>query len=221
VHYPFSLYSRKFEHLPIFKDLQGDPYIADLSQNSSLLGVIDMRDQRGFQRILEDTMGSEYSWGVSAYLENRETLLADCPQMVAEKRFIHLGLDIIVPLGTPLHAPLNSSVAESGYESGEGNYGSFVLLRHDSPYFQTFYSFYGHLRHSSLPETGRTFAAGEAFAEIGDFNENGNWFYHTHLQVITEKGLDLGYIAKGYCSEKDLVDMDGLCPSPISLFKVF
>lgn len=221
MHYPFLLYSRKFKHLPIFKDLQGDPYIADLSQNSNLLGATNMRDQRGFQRILEDTMGSGYSWGVSAYLENRETILSDCPQMVAEKRFIHLGLDIIVPLGMPLHAPLNSSVAESGYESGEGNYGGFVLLRHDSPYFQTFYSLYGHLRRSSLPETGRTFAAGEAFAEIGDFNENGNWFYHTHLQVITEKGLDLGYIAKGYCNEKDLAEMDKLCPSPISLFKVF
>jgi hypothetical protein len=221
VHYPFSLYSRKIKHLPIFKDLQGDPYIADLSQNSNLLGAIDMRDQRGFQKNLEEKMGAEYSWGVSAYLENREPLLSDCPQMVAEQRFIHLGLDIIVPLGMPLHAPLNSSVAESGYESGEGNYGGFVLLRHDSPYFQTFFSLYGHLRRSSLPDTGRTFAAGEPFAEIGDFNENGNWFYHTHLQIITKKGLDLGYIAKGYCNEKDLVEMDTLCPSPIPLFKVF
>ena len=104
--YPFLLYSRKIDHQPLFKGLQGDPYIADLSQNSSLLQAIDMRDQRGFQKILEEKMGSEYSWGVAAYLENRQALLSDCPQMVAEKRFIHLGLDIIVPLGTPLHAPL-------------------------------------------------------------------------------------------------------------------
>lgn len=221
MHYPFLVYSRRVEHQPLFKDLQGDPYIADLSQSSSLLGTIDMRDQRGFQGVIEDKMGSEYSWGVAAYLENRQALLSDCPQMVAEKRFIHLGLDIIVPLGTSLHAPLFSSVAESGYESGEGNYGSFVLLRHDSPHFQTFYSFYGHLRRSSLPETGKTFAAGEPFAEIGDFHENGNWFYHTHLQVITAKALDLGYIAKGYCNERDLVEMDALCPSPLPLFKAF
>ncbi|TKB24427.1 hypothetical protein FCL47_18265 [Desulfopila sp. IMCC35006] len=221
MHYPFLLYSRKVEHQPLFEDLQGDPYIADLSQNSSLLGAIDMRDQRGFQKKLEEKMGTEYRWGVSAYLENREALLADCPQMVAEQRFIHLGLDVIVPLGTPLHAPLDSSVAESGYESGEGNYGSFVLLRHDSPYFQSFYSFYGHLRRSSLPGIGKSFAAGEPFAEIGDFHENGNWFYHTHLQVITAKALDLGYIAKGYCNERDLAGMDALCPSPLPLFKVF
>ena len=166
-------------------------------------------------------MGREYSWGLSAYLENREALLSDCPQMVAEKRFIHLGLDIIVPLGTPLHAPLHGNVVESGYEGGEGNYGSFVLLRHDSQFFESFYSFYGHLRRSSLPEIGKTFAAGEPFAEIGDFHENGNWFYHTHLQVITEKGLGLGYVSKGYCNEKNMAEMDTLCPSPVPLFKVF
>ncbi len=221
MHYPFLLYSRKVDHQPLFKDLRGDPYIADLSKNSALLREIDLRDQRGFQRIIEGKMGSHYSWGLSAYLENREALLSDCPQMVAEKRFIHLGLDIIVPLGTPLHAPLDSSVAESGYESGEGNYGSFVLLKHDNPNFQTFFSFYGHLRRSSLPEIGKTFAAGEPFAEIGDFHENGNWFYHTHLQIITKKGLELGYISKGYCNEKDLAEMDKLCPSPLLLFKVF
>ena len=221
MYYPFLLYSRKVEHQPLFKDLQGDPFIADLSGNSRLFGTVDMRDQRGFQKILEEKMTPEYSWGVAAYLENRAGLLADCPQMVAEQRFIHLGLDIIVPLGTPLHAPLDSSVVESGYESGEGNYGGFVLLRHDSPIFESFYSFYGHLHRNSLPETDRTFAAGEPFAEIGDFHENGNWFYHTHLQVITVKALDLGYIAKGYCNERDLAEMDALCPSPLPLFKVF
>ncbi len=221
MHYPFLLFSRKIEHRPLFKDLQGDPFIADLSGAGRLFGAVDRRDQQEFQRVLEHTMGTEYSWGVGAYLENRATLLADCPQMVAEQRFIHLGLDIIVPLGTPLYAPLNSTVAESGYESGEGNYGGFVMLRHDSPHFQSFYSFYGHLRRSSLPAIVQTFAAGEPFAEIGDFNENGNWFHHTHLQVITAKGLDNGYIAKGYCSERDLAQMDSLCPSPLPLFKVF
>jgi hypothetical protein len=221
MHYPFLLYSRKVDHRPIFKELSGDPFIADLSEKSSLLNDIDMRDQREFQHHLLLKMGTEYSWGVSAYLEDRTTLLSDCPQMVEEQRFIHLGLDIIVPLHTPLHAPLKAIVAEKGYESGEGNYGGFVLLRHDSPYFETFYSFYGHLRRSTLPELGSMYNAGEPFAEIGDFDENGNWFYHTHLQVITETGLKLGYISKGYCNAKDLAHMNTLCPSPIPLFKAF
>lgn len=221
MHYPFLLYSRKVDHRPVFKGLTGDPFIADLSEKSSLLKDIDMRNQRKFQHHLLLKMGTEYSWGLSAYLEDRTTLLSDCPQMVAEQRFIHLGLDIIVPLHTPLHAPLKAIVAEKGYESGEGNYGGFVLLRHDSPYFDTFYSFYGHLRRSSLPELGSMINAGEPFAEIGDFHENGNWFYHTHLQAITETGLKLGYLSKGYCNANDLTQMNILCPSPIPLFKAF
>jgi hypothetical protein len=94
-----------------------------------------------------------------------------------------------------------------------------VLLRHESPWFETFYSLYGHLGRESLPALGSHFAAGETFAAIGDFHENGNWFYHTHLQVITQKGLDQGYLSKGYCVAADLKIIDALCPSPIPLFR--
>jgi murein DD-endopeptidase MepM/ murein hydrolase activator NlpD len=138
--------------------------------------------------------------------------------MVAEQRFIHLGLDVIVPLGSPLHSPLEAVVASTGYESGEGNYGGYVLLQHTSRRFETFYSFYGHLCRERLPEVGKHLAAGERFATIGDFHENGNWFYHTHIQVITKEGLAAGYMTKGYCAQKDLGNMNALCPSSIPLF---
>lgn len=220
MYYPFLLYSKKIKHKSVFPGLKGDPLIVDLSINSPLLQGMNVRDQLAFQRVLDQKMGSEYHWGLSAYLERRDTLLEDCPQMVAEKRFIHLGLDVIVNLGTPLHAPLNALVEESGYESGEGNYGGYVLLKHESPYFEPFYSFYGHLCRNQLPAAGKTLQAGEPFAQIGDFHENGNWFFHTHIQVITQKGLERGYISKGYCSAEDLMEINDLCPSPIPLFKV-
>jgi murein DD-endopeptidase MepM/ murein hydrolase activator NlpD len=220
MYYPFLLYSKRIKHRPVFPGLKGDPFIADLSNNSPLLKRMDVRNQKEFQHVLDEKMGSEYSWGVSPYLERRDTLLGDCPQMVADKRFIHLGLDVIVSLGTPLHAPLDAIVAESGYESGEGNYGGYVLLKHESPSFETFYSFYGHLCRDRLPEVGKTFLAGTTFAKIGDFHENGNWFHHTHIQVITRKGLEKGYVSKGYCTKKDLVEMNALCPSPIPIFKI-
>ena len=220
MYYPFLLYSKKVKHRPVFPGLKGDPFIADLSNNSPLLQGMDVRNQKEFQQVLDDKMGSEYRWGVSPYLEQRDILLGDCPQMVADKRFIHLGLDVIVGLGTPLHAPLDATVAESGYERGEGNYGGYVLLKHESPAYETFYSFYGHLCKDRLPEAGKTFPAGTAFARIGDFHENGNWFHHTHIQVITVKGLEMGYVSKGYCTEKNLVEMNDLCPSPIPMFTV-
>ncbi|NNF99950.1 MAG: peptidoglycan DD-metalloendopeptidase family protein [Desulfobacteraceae bacterium] len=219
MYFPFMLYNDKIDHKPVFTELQGDPYVADLSPASPLLTGIDMRDQERFQKILDEKMGRTYRWGFSPYLERRDTLLGTCPQMVADQRFIHLGLDIIVGLGTPLHAPLEAMVTESGYESGEGNYGGFVLLKHEGRHFETFYSFYGHLCIDRLPRVGTFYTAGSVFAEIGDFHENGHWFHHTHLQVITQSGLEKGYLSKGYCSQADLAEMNALCPSPIPLFR--
>ncbi|MGD8252562.1 MAG: peptidoglycan DD-metalloendopeptidase family protein [Desulfobacterales bacterium] len=219
--YPYLLYSPDIDHRPIFAGLEGAPYMADLSSNSPLLEGRNARDQTGLQAALDAEMAKGgHRWGVSPYLERRETLLGDCPQMAAEKRFIHLGLDVIVDLGTPLHAPLDGIVETSGYETGEGNYGGYVVLRHETPSLETFYSFFGHLCIDRLPAAGERLRAGCVFAEIGDFHENGNWFYHTHVQVITRKGFALGYGSKGYCSEADLIDMNNLCPSPIPLFKI-
>ncbi len=220
MNYPYIAYSPKIDIQPIFKNLTGDPMEVDMSVDSPIFDTIDVRDQKGFQKFLDDRLKNNNTWGVASYLENREIVLSQCPQMVEEQRFYHLGLDIIVPLATPLNAPLDASVKESGYEAGEGNYGGNVLLMHESPYFDTFYSLYGHLNKERLPAVGTHFKAGDPFAFIGDFHENGNWFYHTHLQVITQKGFDQGYLSKGYCAAKDLAIMDSLCPSPLSLFKV-
>ncbi len=218
--YPYIAYCAGVDIKPVFRGLTGDPLVVDMSDGSPVYDGIDVRDQAGFQAIIDEMMGNTYTWGVSSYLENRRQMLSKCPQMVSESRFYHLGLDIIVDKDTPLHAPLDATVAHSGYEEGEGNYGGHVLLRHDSDLFETFYSFYGHLNRDSLPAPGREFAAGDKFALIGDFHENGNWFYHTHLQVITARGLDKGYMSKGYCAAKDLAEMDSLCPSPLSLFRI-
>jgi len=218
--YPYMAYSDKLRIKPIVKNLTGDPLVVSLSPGSPLFGFVDIHDQRAFQNLLNEWMKDHYTFGLASYLENRETVLSRYPQMKEEERFFHLGLDIIVPLGTPLCAPLDARVAFSGYEAGDGNYGAHILLIHESPYFEPFYSLYGHLSREKLPAVGRQFAAGEVFAFIGDFHENGNWFYHTHLQIITQKGLDKGYLSKGYCAAKDLAEMDSLCPSPLPLFKI-
>ena len=218
--YPYMAYSDKIEIQPLFEGLTGDPLVVSLSVGSPLYDKVDVMDQQAFQAWLDATMRGKFTWGVASYLEDRRAILSSYPQMQEEERYFHLGLDIIVDLGTPLHAPLDSVVQESAYEEGEGNYGGNVLLRHESPWFDTFYSLYGHLNRDKLPRPGAKFKAGEIFAWIGDFHENGYWFYHTHLQVITQKGLDQGWLSKGYCNARDLAVMDGICPSPLSLFRV-
>lgn len=217
--YPYLLYKKGIAQSSILM-LSGDPYIIDLSANNPLIDSIDVSDQKAFQAVIDKEMGTEYFWGLSGYLEKRETLLRNCSQMVAEERYYHLGLDIIAPAETELLAPLDAVVQEAGYEEGAGNYGGFVLLKHEGMSIEPFFSFYGHLSFSSLPRENSVLRAGEAFARIGHFHENGNWFHHTHLQIITPKGLEKGYISKGYCSEKDLREINDLCPNPLPLFKI-
>ena len=218
--YPYMVWHPEVEIQPLFAGLAGAPFVTDMSVGASVFDAVDVLDQQAFQAWLDTSMKGRFTWGLASYLENREAVLTQFPQMRKEQRYFHLGLDIIVPLGTPLCAPLDAVVAASDYEEGEGNYGGNVLLRHDSPFFETFYSLYGHLNREKLPASGTRFAAGETFAWIGDFHENGNWFYHTHLQVITQKGYDEGWISKGYCSAADLAVIDRLCPNPLSLFRV-
>ncbi len=218
--YPYIDYSEKIKVLAVFKGLAGDPLVVDMSVGSKVFDEVDLLDQRAFQAWLDKTMKDRHTWGLASYLENRETILSQYSQMREEQRYYHLGLDIIVGLGTLLHAPLDAQVKESSYEAGDGNYGGNILLMHESPYFETFYSLYGHLNKEKLPTPGEKFKAGESFALIGDVHENGNWFYHTHLQVITQKGYDTGWVSRGYCAEKDLAVMDSICPSPLPLFKI-
>ena len=216
--YPFALLDPDIDHRAIFPDLSGSPFVADFSCRNDRLLDIDVADPRAFQKHLDRWMGAR-QWGIGDYLEDRKTLLRHYPQMVDDNRFYHLGIDIIVPCATPLHAPLDAVVAASGHEPGAGNYGGFVLLAHTGPSFEAFYSFYGHLERASLPDTGRRLNAGEAFAATGDFHENGHWFHHTHLQVITAEGLARGYDRKGYCRRDDLHHINTLCPSPLPLLR--
>lgn len=218
--YPYCLYSPRFDLFPLFHGLKGDPFVMDLSFQNPLLSEMDIRNQRHFQAHIEKIMDPKHTWGLAGYLERRDTLLRDCPQMVSEERFYHLGLDVMVPVGTELHAPLAGFIETRGYEEGDGNYGGFVLLRHSDEHCEPFYSFYGHLNRQDLPGQGSRIEAGEVFAKIGDFHENGNWFHHTHLQILTQKGFENGYISKGYCAREDLADMPDLCPSPLPFFTI-
>ncbi len=218
--YPYMAFSDNVDIHPVFKGLTGDPLVVDLSLGSPVFEQVDILDQKAFQVWLDEKMKDGFTWGLASYLEDRRTVLSQYPQMQEDQRFFHLGLDIIVDLGTPLHAPLDAVVKESSYEEGDGNYGGNVLLMHESPHYETFYSIYGHLNKEKLPAPGDRFKAGDVFAWIGDFHENGNWFYHTHLQVITQKGYDLGWVSKGYCTAGDLTVMDSICPSPLALFRI-
>lgn len=215
--YPYFLMEQGAEISPVIK-LKGRPLHIilddDMCTKALELKGDSVRINEWFDSMMAD---AGCSWAVGAYLEDREPVLSKYPQMEADKRYFHLGIDICAPAGTPVFAPFDGVVEESGYEEGEGNYGGYVILKHSPAGCEPFYLLFGHMAVESLPETGRVLKAGEQTAVFGDIHENGGWNWHTHIQVITESGREKGYFMKGYCSEKELKVIDSLCPSPVPL----
>jgi murein DD-endopeptidase MepM/ murein hydrolase activator NlpD len=85
----------------------------------------------------------------------------------------HPGIDIAVPLGTPVRASGGGSVTAAGYEA---DYGLFVLLRHPSGYE----TMYGHMSRLIAAE-GDEVQAGQVIGLSG--NSGRSTAPHLHFEI--------------------------------------
>jgi murein DD-endopeptidase MepM/ murein hydrolase activator NlpD len=93
----------------------------------------------------------------------------------------HPGIDIAVPLGTPVRAAGGASVSEAGYKA---DYGLFVLLRHPSGYE----TMYGHMSRLIAAE-GDEVQAGEVIGLSG--NSGRSTAPHLHFEIRRDaKSID-------------------------------
>ena len=93
----------------------------------------------------------------------------------------HPGIDIAVPLGTPVRAAGGASVSEAGYNA---DYGLFVLLRHPSGYE----TMYGHMSRLIAAE-GDEVQAGEVIGLSG--NSGRSTAPHLHFEIRRDaKSID-------------------------------
>ncbi|MHA6781809.1 M23 family metallopeptidase [Pseudonocardia saturnea] len=90
----------------------------------------------------------------------------------------HKGLDVAAPIGTPIRAPLDGTVIDSGPASG---FGLWVRVRHSDGTI----TLYGHIDRT-LVEVGQRVSAGEVIAEVG--NRGQSTGPHLHFEVITPSG---------------------------------
>lgn len=137
------------------------------------------------------------------------------------RRTIHVGLDLSLPAGSPLYAPIAGVV--HGFENAEDkfDYGPVIVLRHTIPAAgdelpeQAFFTLWGHLADSSLDglEVGQAVAAGERFARIGSAPTNGDWWPHTHMQIITDM-LDVPVNMNGASRPEQWEAWQSICPDP-------
>jgi 4-aminobutyrate aminotransferase-like enzyme/Ser/Thr protein kinase RdoA (MazF antagonist) len=133
----------------------------------------------------------------------------------AERRTVHLGLDLSVPPGSPVRAPLDGTIHLVARNDAPKDYGPLVILRHAGPGGAEFFTLYGHLDPRSVSglETGQSVRAGETFAAVGAPPANGDWWPHVHIQVILDLlGLDADFPGVAAPGRRSL--WTGLSPDP-------
>lgn len=140
---------------------------------------------------------------------------------IADRRSVHLGVDVFLPAGTPVHAPCDGVVDTVEYREAALDYGGMVVLRHATPEGDPFWTLYGHLARASVAALapGTPVARGACFAELGNVEENGGWDPHLHLQLaLTTEGMEGDW--PGVADPDDLPLWRTLCPNPAPLLNL-
>jgi murein DD-endopeptidase MepM/ murein hydrolase activator NlpD len=97
---------------------------------------------------------------------------------------IHLGVDFNnLPVGQPVASQSNGIVVDSWMHNIDfDGWGGRVVIRDENG----LYWMYGHLDRSILGLDEHV-KKGDIVGKIGNSNENGGWFPHLHLQVMTDE----------------------------------
>lgn len=190
------------------------PYFIDPkeSQNTELMSTT-------IDRALEDAACVA---GIGPYGEYR--LLYDDPAFVdygGHPRTQHLGIDIFMPAGSSVYAPIAGTVHSSANHNQRLDYGGCIILQHKIPQTDmVFYTLYGHLSPASLvAKVGDIVSAGEKIAALGDAQENGQWPPHLHVEIITDL-LDQTDNFAGAGSAAYQQVWRSLCPDPNLLLAI-
>jgi murein DD-endopeptidase MepM/ murein hydrolase activator NlpD len=210
---------------PLFSNtyIQTPPLHFDFSRNNPDIQTVDMMDAASLQSYVRTTLEEAgRSWGLGGYGEDRFFYQSsDLFKHGNEYRTIHLGVDIWLPAGTPLFAPLDAVVHSFHNNDHFLDYGPTIILQH-SIQGTTFYTLYGHLAASSLDglSVGKKIAHAEQIATVGQVTENGSWAPHLHLQMMTDLlGKTGDFPGTAAPSEKD--SYLNICPDPMMLLKRF
>ncbi len=176
-------------------DFGGDTcHVLDLSVESLMLGADPQNStcQQLTQLIDEALQTANARIGIGRYNEPRLIYANDLFKTginpLDERRTIHLGLDVWMAAETPVYAPLDGIIYCVANNAATLDYGPLVILRHETPTQDPFFTLYGHLAEDVLTrwQVGQPVKAGELLAHIGAPPINGNWPPHLHFQIITD-----------------------------------
>jgi 4-aminobutyrate aminotransferase-like enzyme/Ser/Thr protein kinase RdoA (MazF antagonist)/murein DD-endopeptidase MepM/ murein hydrolase activator NlpD len=204
-------------------DLGATPVLGlDMSAGSPLIASDPAKNAAGplALRVFAAMRDAGAAIGVGGYNEARVIYGAEAfgaGAVTDERRTIHLGVDLTLPPGSPLYAPLDGVV--HGFEDAAArlDYGPVIVLRHETPGDDpaTFYTLYGHLERRSLEglHPGKPIQAGDRFAAVGAPPDNGDWWPHVHVQLITDL-LDVPCNFNGVAPARERATWLSLSPDP-------
>lgn len=144
---------------------------------------------------------------IGKYAEDRSSLLSDT-YIGQEGRTYHLGMDIFARDQEPVYAPCNGNILAADQIQG---YGYYIIFQPD-PRILPQLVLLGHLS-KDLPVIGEQVSGGDQIARLGDWNENGGWSRHIHVQLFNN--LPEGRVVPpGYATLEDLEQSKALYPDP-------
>jgi peptidoglycan LD-endopeptidase LytH len=196
----------------------------DFSAANTRLTPENLRDTATFDALVATMLaeqGARVGWG--GYLEHR-VIYRRSPGLFGEAgpaRSLHLGIDVWCPAGTPVAAPLAAIVHSTADNAGFGDYGPTVILEHCLPAGGAFWSLYGHLSRAETAHLapGQPLAAGEVFATVGPWPENGDWPPHLHFQLISDLQGRSGDFP-GVALPTEQARWAALCPDPNAVLRI-
>jgi len=195
--------------------------VFDFSVGSTFLGAGPSAGEPGklTQKIFSEIKQAGADFGVGRYDEPRSLytspLFGASSDSTAERRTIHLGIDLFVEPGTPVRAPLDGVVHIVANNSAPMDYGPLVILQHETGDDEKFFTLYGHLTTDTLSSlrAGQHIAHGRQFARVGSSDENGGWAPHVHFQIILDL-LELGADFPGVAYASQRAVWTSLSPDP-------
>lgn len=203
-------------------DLRREPcHVLDLSVSSTILGADPQNAEvKKLTETIERQMQAHTSAvGVGRYDEARllyaSALFGSSNNPTDERRTVHIGIDLFVPAGSNVRAPLEGIIHVIADNRRPLDFGPVVIVKHSLRDQNEFFTLYGHLSRESLRTLyiGKHVAKGETFAKIGVAQENGGWPPHLHFQIIADL-LELDQNFPGVVLASERTIWKSLCPDP-------
>ncbi len=120
-------------------------------------------------------------WSFGDYLVRR-TLAWQGSYLEKDQRFVHVGVDVNLPPGTPVHVPEDLTIIKVDDDKDpSGGWGPRIIAKDEKDGTGIVLA---HLQ-NVIAKEGDYIRRGTKLAEVGSAPHNGNWWSHLHIQAIS------------------------------------